>query len=270
MRQQLSAQSCRLSTASPPARPAFSDPQCALNGWPAVQVCNGPARNSLLTAWSEGRSCSSRPSEALRPRVRTAHSGLKLCSVPACAGGPLRLRRRPCNSLGQMGCEGQLPPRHSRRMGQAGQRYRKPHPCGYLAHPRLACRCSERVCEQYGARVSGPLLDRIDIHVSVPPVEVARSCAASLGTQIVSSLRQGIRMPPDAAVDACWALHYAYSRIYRNYSDYQFERVYTRWTARGFLTQTSWTGASRTWLWWRDRTHVFVHSNGRADVIPLR
>jgi magnesium chelatase family protein len=48
-----------------------------------------------------------------------------------------------------------------------------PCPCGHFGHPRLRCRCSEGVRERYRARLSGPLLDRIDIHVNVPPVEVA-------------------------------------------------------------------------------------------------
>jgi magnesium chelatase family protein len=48
-----------------------------------------------------------------------------------------------------------------------------PCPCGHFGHPRLPCRCSDPVRDRYRSRLSGPLLDRIDIHVSVPPVEVA-------------------------------------------------------------------------------------------------
>ncbi|HYQ43549.1 MAG TPA: YifB family Mg chelatase-like AAA ATPase [Polyangiaceae bacterium] len=48
-----------------------------------------------------------------------------------------------------------------------------PCACGYYGHPRLACRCSEAARERYRARLSGPLLDRLDIHVAVPPVEVS-------------------------------------------------------------------------------------------------
>ncbi|MDP2703693.1 MAG: YifB family Mg chelatase-like AAA ATPase [bacterium] len=47
-----------------------------------------------------------------------------------------------------------------------------PCPCGYLNHPKKACSCSPREIQKYQKRVSGPILDRIDIHVPVPDVDV--------------------------------------------------------------------------------------------------
>ncbi|MCW8918348.1 MAG: YifB family Mg chelatase-like AAA ATPase [Gammaproteobacteria bacterium] len=45
-----------------------------------------------------------------------------------------------------------------------------PCPCGYLGHPNGRCRCSGEQVARYRARLSGPLLDRIDMHVEVPPL----------------------------------------------------------------------------------------------------
>jgi magnesium chelatase family protein len=45
-----------------------------------------------------------------------------------------------------------------------------PCPCGYLGHPRRACRCSPLQVQSYRQRISGPLLDRIDIRITVGPV----------------------------------------------------------------------------------------------------
>ena len=46
-----------------------------------------------------------------------------------------------------------------------------PCPCGYFNHPKKACTCTENAVQKYLNRISGPLLDRIDIHIEVPPVE---------------------------------------------------------------------------------------------------
>lgn len=46
-----------------------------------------------------------------------------------------------------------------------------PCPCGYFGHPTRACTCSKGAVSKYLGRVSGPLLDRLDLHIDVPPVE---------------------------------------------------------------------------------------------------
>ncbi len=46
-----------------------------------------------------------------------------------------------------------------------------PCPCGYYGHPTKSCTCSPSAISKYLARVSGPMLDRMDIHVEVPPVD---------------------------------------------------------------------------------------------------
>lgn len=46
-----------------------------------------------------------------------------------------------------------------------------PCPCGYFGHPSKNCTCSSQAIARYLARVSGPMLDRMDIHVEVPPVD---------------------------------------------------------------------------------------------------
>ena len=43
--------------------------------------------------------------------------------------------------------------------------------CGWRGHPSRRCTCSPREAERYVQKVSGPILDRIDLHVSVPSVE---------------------------------------------------------------------------------------------------
>ncbi len=45
-----------------------------------------------------------------------------------------------------------------------------PCPCGYLTDPRRRCRCTPMKVQQYLGKISGPLLDRIDLHIEVPAV----------------------------------------------------------------------------------------------------
>ncbi len=46
-----------------------------------------------------------------------------------------------------------------------------PCPCGYYGHPTRQCTCSQGMAQRYLNRVSGPLIDRLDIHINVPPVD---------------------------------------------------------------------------------------------------
>jgi magnesium chelatase family protein len=56
-----------------------------------------------------------------------------------------------------------------------------PCPCGYFGDPVKPCTCSSMVVTKYQKRISGPLLDRIDIHIEVPRVEYEKLSSERLG-----------------------------------------------------------------------------------------
>ncbi len=56
-----------------------------------------------------------------------------------------------------------------------------PCPCGYYGDPLKPCTCSSTTVTRYQKRISGPMLDRIDIHVEVPRVEYEKLSDSRLG-----------------------------------------------------------------------------------------
>jgi magnesium chelatase family protein len=56
-----------------------------------------------------------------------------------------------------------------------------PCPCGYLGHYSGRCRCGEEAIARYRRRISGPLLDRIDLHVEVPALAPRDMTGAAAG-----------------------------------------------------------------------------------------
>lgn len=52
-----------------------------------------------------------------------------------------------------------------------------PCPCGYLGDPKKECKCTPRMIMKYQAKLSGPLMDRIDLHINVPAVDIDKLIA---------------------------------------------------------------------------------------------
>jgi magnesium chelatase family protein len=66
-----------------------------------------------------------------------------------------------------------------------------PCPCGYHGDPSHPCRCSPLDVERYRSRVSGPLLDRIDIHLEVPAVPY-RDLVGGTSEETSATVRQRV------------------------------------------------------------------------------
>lgn len=67
-----------------------------------------------------------------------------------------------------------------------------PCPCGYLTDPRRSCNCSAPLIQSYMSRISGPLLDRIDIHLEVAPVAYSDLSRTVPTGEFSSTIRQRV------------------------------------------------------------------------------
>lgn len=72
-----------------------------------------------------------------------------------------------------------------------------PCPCGYLGHPDRPCVCTPFQVQKYRAKVSGPLLDRIDLHVEVPALKVSDLVDEGPAGEPSASIRERVRAARD-------------------------------------------------------------------------
>lgn len=72
-----------------------------------------------------------------------------------------------------------------------------PCPCGNLGHPRKSCTCSQFHIKRYQEKLSGPLLDRIDLHVLCEPVEADDLELSSKSVESSSAVRSRVQTARD-------------------------------------------------------------------------
>ena len=147
-----------------------------------------------------------------RPRpgeISLAHHGvLFLDELPEFDRGVLEVLREPLESghivVSRAGRQAEYPARFQLIAAM------NPCPCGHLGDPAAECKCGEARVAAYRGRISGPLLDRIDLHVEVPRVpsdvlasdEVAESSAAVAARVAAARERQLTRQgQPNAQLD---------------------------------------------------------------------
>ena len=141
---------------------AHGSPLDALIGWrPFRSPHHTTSRQALV-----GGGTLPRPGE-----ISLAHNGvLFLDELPEFRRDTLEALRQPLEegtvSVVRARARLQFPARFSLLAAM------NPCPCGHLGDPRYSCRCPPPLVERYRGRVSGPLLDRIDLHVEVPAVSL--------------------------------------------------------------------------------------------------
>jgi len=112
--------------------------------------------------------------------ISLAHGGvLFLDELPEFARDALEALREPletgCVSIARAARQARFPARFQLVAAM------NPCRCGYLGHPVRRCRCTPEQIERYRARLSGPLLDRIDLRIEVPALAHEEILSAAAG-----------------------------------------------------------------------------------------
>ncbi len=145
------------------------------------------ACDSVEGSWP-GKLPTRRPLRA--PHHSTTHAGLIGGGSPLCAGEVSRahhgvlfldelpeFRREVLEALRQPLESGEVHLARAGRHACLPARFQlitamNPCPCGFHGHPRVPCACAPRSVTRYRQRISGPLLDRIDLRLEIPPTDV--------------------------------------------------------------------------------------------------
>jgi magnesium chelatase family protein len=182
----------------------------AVGRWPGTLARERPFRAPHHTASHAGLVGGGSPPVA--GEITLAHAGLLfLDELPEFRRETLEALRQPLESgaitISRAGRRLELPARFQLACAM------NPCPCGYRGHPSVACRCPSGEVFRYKKRISGPLLDRIELRLELPAPavrELARAPAeGERGIELLAAVaaarargreRQGAT--PNAALDA--------------------------------------------------------------------
>ncbi len=76
-----------------------------------------------------------------------------------------------------------------------------PCPCGYFNHPEKECICAPGTVQRYLSRISGPLLDRIDIHIEVTPVSFDELASQERNNEPSDAVRERVEKARDIQIE---------------------------------------------------------------------
>lgn len=163
----------------------------SLNAW-GKRPYRAPHHSASSVALVGGGS-QPRPGE-----ISLAHNGvLFLDELPEFPRAVLEVLREPLES-------GRVTISRAARQADFPARFQlvaamNPCPCGYLGHPADKCRCTPDQVSRYRSRISGPMLDRIDIQIEVPALPQEELLGAAAG-ESSASIRQRVTAARQAAI----------------------------------------------------------------------